>query len=199
MELVLPLRVRPQPVPHLNAGGDCGPCVLAGLLGWSVPDVYARLREEKVGEIGYHDMLRLLRAHPELFDRLVEPPMGWSVYEVWRAWGQAAHFQASDWFRYVRMGMEAGYYGIANVAFRKDGPNGPGADHWVLLCGTRERRPAAGESGRIWQEVLVSCSAKSSPDEEWVDAHDFLRERGGFNLFLVHLAPAGANEKLARG
>jgi hypothetical protein len=192
-QVVLPLRVRPQPVPHLNPGGDCGACVLAGLLGLEPAQVYERLCAGKVESIGYPEMQRLLRAHPELFDRAVwEAPLGWPVYDIQRAFGAPAHLQGSAWFAYVRMAIDAGYYGIANVDFRRGGTTGYGPDHWVLICGARLRPPPPGESGRVWQEVLVSCSAKSSPDEEWVDAHDFLRERGGFNLLLARPRGGGA-------
>lgn len=185
-EVVLPLRVRPQPQPHFNVGGDCGACVLAGLLGWTVDEVYALICDGKVDSIGYSEMQRILRAHPGLLDRTIwEAPLGWPLYDMQRAFGAPAHLQGSPWFAYVRMAIDAGYYGIANVDFHKRGALGHGPDHWVLICGARLRSPPPGESGRVWQDVLVSCSAKSSPDEEWVDAHYFLRERGGFNLLLA--------------
>lgn len=44
-ESVLPLRVVPQPTPDVCAGGDC---VLAGLTGLEVPEVYQRIRDGKV-------------------------------------------------------------------------------------------------------------------------------------------------------
>lgn len=184
-ESVLPLRVVPQPSPDVCAGGDCGACVLAGLTGLEVPEVYRRLHDGKVQTFDQGAMGRALH-EPDFFDRCVEAPIGWPVNHVWAAWGMQPHHQNIEWFRYVRMGLDAGYYGVACVDFRKAGPLGMGTDHWVLLCGYRERRPSPGSGGgRVFTELLVSCSARSSPAEEWVDSHDFLRERGGFNLCLV--------------
>src|SRR5689334_6626626 len=112
--MVLPRRVRPQPTPNLNPGGDCGPCVLAGILGWEVPEIYARLRGGRVETIGYADMSTLLlsardAAGEYLFDRtVVDPPLCWETYETQRAFGQPAHLQGSAWFAYVRMAIDAG-------------------------------------------------------------------------------------------
>lgn len=191
-ERVLPIRVVPQPVPFVVDAGDCGACVLAGLTGLDVADVYARLRDGKAQTFGQHEMGRAL-LDPEFFDRCVDAPIGWQINAVYAAWGAQPHHQNIEWFRYVRMGLDAGYYGVACVDSSKSGPLGVGTDHWVLLCGYRERRPAPGSGGgRIFTELLVSCSARSSPDEEWVDSHDFLRERGGFNLRMVRPTQARA-------
>jgi hypothetical protein len=65
------------------------------------------------------------------------------------------------------------------------GPLGRGPDHWVLICGARLRGPGDDRPGRVYQEVLVSDSARSTAGESWVDAHDLLRDRGGFNLLLA--------------
>lgn len=41
-KLILPLRVVPQPIPAIYVEGDCGACVLAGLLGIGIQEVYKR-------------------------------------------------------------------------------------------------------------------------------------------------------------
>lgn len=184
-EVMLPRRVRPQPQPHLNPGGDCGPCVLAGLLGWEVSAVYERLRGGKVGSLQWYEMRDALWAAGDLFDRIVEDPPIWLARAVdLRTFGNPVHLHTTAWFNYVRLAVDAGYYALAPVSFRKLGPTGPGSDHWVLLCGVREIDPPPG-GGLVHQQVLVSCSAKSTPAEEWVEAGDFLRERGGGNLLLA--------------
>jgi hypothetical protein len=38
--VILPRRVKPQPVPGIVEGGDCGACVLGGLFDLSVEEVY---------------------------------------------------------------------------------------------------------------------------------------------------------------
>ena len=59
----------------------------------------------------------------------------------------------------------------------------------MLLCGARSWVEwtdfEGGSRGKPVQQVLVSCSARSTPDEEWVDAREFLRERGGFSTIYA--------------
>lgn len=118
-----------------------------------------------------------------LFDRIVVSHPTWPVTDALSTWGATSIQQSYDWFLYVRMALDAGYYGLAMVDFRKCGLFGQGPDHWVLLCGAREVFDATKKCTN-W-EVMVSCSAKASPDEEWVGVGDFLKDRGGFNLFLA--------------
>jgi len=194
MEITLPRRVVPQPQPHLNSGGDCGPCVLGGLLGWDPFRVYSEFCEGKIQSINYHNMhLALREAHGRgLLDRvLVDAPI-W--LQPWMsslaAWGPHSNLHSIQWFHYIRLGLDAGHYGIANVDSTKSGAFGPGPNHWVLLCGARDVTVSLDVPGafRIDHQVLVSCSAASTPDEEWVDVNDFLRERGGFNVMLARPA-----------
>lgn len=189
--IVLTRRVCPQPVPHLNPGGDCGACVLAGLLEWSIPDVYQRLLGGAVEPVNRDDMRRALWSGYSLglVDRIADDaPLCWEVYDPHRTFGSPAHLQGGPWFAYVRMALDAGYYGLAEVDHRRGGPLGQGKDHWVLICGAREVPPPP-PGGAVAQDVLVSCSSKSTPDEEWVDARAFLRDRGGFNLLLARPTP----------
>ena len=91
--------------------------------------------------------------------------------------------EALAWFNYVRMGIDAGYYGLALVDFKRQG--GPDTDHWVMLCGARTL-PLPPDGGLIKGDVLVSCSARSSGmRDEWVDARDFLKHRGGYDVLFV--------------
>ncbi len=204
-EVVLPRRVAKQPTPNLNQGGDCGPCVLAGILGRSSPKaVYDEHFDGKPCSLGYGEMQRLLRVHRSSkdLDRIIEHPPNWlgggGEYSAWLgSFGWAAWRMHEPWFRYVQMAFEAGYYGLAQVDSTKTGgdANG-GTDHWILLCGARSwvewtDHPEGHSSGKPVAQVLVSCSARSTPDEEWVDARAFLRERGGFSTLFAR--PAGGH------
>jgi hypothetical protein len=198
-EVVLPKRVIQQPVPNVQPGGDCGACVIAGLTGLAVPEVYERFEcwKRYFGEtmeqalarreptLGWHEMVSLLHqglAHDAgFFDRTITDVAFWPCeIEMIMQYGRPSVNMALEWFAYLRMGLDAGYYAIANVDHGKKG--GP-ADHWILIAGAREVWPE--ESGVIHQQLLVSCSSRSTPDEEWVNAHDFLKERGGFNLLFA--------------
>lgn len=190
-EVVLPLRVVPQPQPHLNPGGDCSACVIAGLLGLSVEEVYVKLGDGAPTGLTYYCRKRILERAQKMgiVDRLVfAVPLWPSAMGGHLPFGPSGHLAAREWFDYVRMAIDAGYYGIASVQFEKTGASfnvPPETNHAVLLCGVRERAVPVALGHRIDSEVLVSCSSKSSPDLEWVEVQEFLAQRGGYNIQLV--------------
>lgn len=190
-ERILQRRVIRQPSLGIVPGGDCGACVLGGALGISVERVYDELQEKR-HSISHGEMSRLLRVAcmHDLADRCIDEPAEWrsSYTRLHGAFGHGAHLEAMPWFAYVRMAIEAGYYGIAQVDFaRNAGEAKGGPDHWVLICGARYVSiPPAKVPGAYHTEhkILVSCSA-GNVDGEWVEAWDFLRHRGGYNLLFV--------------
>ncbi len=193
---ILPRRSLRQPVPFAYSRGDCGACVLGGLLGLDVHVVYSALIGE-VKSIGFLDMERALNAArgEGLIDRLITAMPLWPAdVPAWTmAFGLPSWYQGLHWFAYVRLALDAGYYAIACVDHGRHGPFAGGPDHWVLLVGVRDRWEEKTDSdGNLYEvgqhELLVSCSSTSTPDEEWVEAHDFLRDRGGFNLLLARPA-----------
>lgn len=189
-ETVLPRRVVPQPVPDLHPGGDCGACVLGGALGLGAAEVYSRLESKGITHKG--EMQRLLRVAVwrGLADRMIETSAEFrGDSRHWPAFGAPAFMESLAWFNYVRMAIDAGYYGLAMVDFKRGG--GPDTDHWVLICGARTEGAVSGKT--ITGEVLVSCSARSTAGrDEWVEARDFLRNRGGYDVLFVRPAPAPA-------
>lgn len=187
-ETVLPRRVRPQPSPALVPGGDCGACVLGGALDLDVARVYADIKG-KVESVSFWEMQRMLRvaAMNGLADRIIEEPAEWRSVSglAHAAFGRPAYFESLSWFNYVRMAVDAGYYGLAMVNHARQGVESHGTDHWVLICGARCAELRSGDT--ITGDVLVSCSARGG-SEEWVEARDFLKNRGGYNLLLVRPA-----------
>lgn len=186
--VVLPRRVVPQPRPFLVEGGDCGACVLAGALGLTVPEVYARTVEAWWGKRQSLNEDVVARAVTEaardgVADRAVTRPAHWTVEDRWATWGACASRQWQPWAEYLRMAFDAGYYGLACVSMDGLGSNAAGPDHWVLLCGWRP-----GQDGTVLDEVLVSCSARH-PEGRWIRARDFLARQGGFNALLVRPVP----------
>ncbi len=191
MEIVLPLRVVPQPTPNLQEGGDCGACVLGGLLGREVAGIYKMFQGGTCKSFHWremHDALLHSRAIG-LLDRVITDVPCWlaDFHPTLAAWGLPSTSQSIAWFDYVTMAFDAGYYGLAMVDIFKKGYSGAGTNHWVMLVGARHRRePFANDSGaRIYHELLVSCSSRTTPVEEWVECTDFLAQRGGFNLLLA--------------
>lgn len=187
-QVILPRRVVPQPTPNIFPAGDCGACVFGGLVAISPAEVYRRFHDDKRSSLSWFEMRSALhQADGELLDRInVDPPMLWPpCHESQLTFGMPALNQALGWFSFARMAIDAGYYGLAEVDYAK---TGRAPDHWVLLCGHREVWPARNEGGPIHPQLLVSCSARSSPDEEWVNVHDFLEKRGGFHAFWARPA-----------
>lgn len=187
-EVLATRRVVQQPLPHLHPGGDCGACVLAGVLGLSVAEAYQAANRPVADGFDWYRMreaLFHLQAHGHL-DRIIVDIPTWqgTAIQGQMFWGNPSWSQSLQWFAYVRMALDAGYYGIGCVNHAKLGP-GHHPDHFVLIAGAREVWPDGDEGGAIHKEILVSCSSRSTPDEEWVDVHDFLKTRGGFNLFLA--------------
>lgn len=196
-EIVLPRRVVPQPQPFITKGGDCGACVLGGLLGLTVGEVYDRTRpEDRSFCRPIFESLLMIAKIEGLLDRLILDVPIWFQRKATMSFGLQGHMAFTEWFSYVRMAIEAGYYGICEVSFDQEGPQGkypPETDHVVLICGVREVQiPLETMKGcsRTDCEILVSCSARSSPDEEWVEVQSFLSNRGGYNIMLAR--PAGA-------
>lgn len=201
----LPRRVIQQPTPDIFSGGDCGACVLGGLLEMSLADVYAKLQKEqsdgKVRSFEHYSMIEALRRAKydlQRVDKYIEEMPQWTpVSESFRAFGNPSWMNSGAWWKYLTMALEAGYYAITTVVSSRKGPLAGGTDHWVMLCGTRVHyMPHEYENDGVKNksevgsfEVLVSCSSRKTPAEEWVECGDFLRERGGFFLFLVKPKP----------
>lgn len=192
-EVVLPRRVVPQPDPAFVKGGDCGACVLAGLLDISVQRVYDEIyggHRDALSRPEYEQVLRRIEYGGWLDRTITDVPI-WVQRRMNLPFGNVGHLSFPEWFSYVRMAVDAGYYGIASVVYGRTGVGTqvpPATDHVVLICGVRtvdvplERMPG---TTRLDQEVLVSCSAKATPPEEWVEVKEFLATRGGYNVMLV--------------
>lgn len=199
-EIVLPRRVKLQPTPEIVGGGDCGACVYGGLFDLPLERVYDEIREER-HSIDFWEMGRMLRVAESkgLADRILDEPVeipqrlvggGLDVF------GKPAYLAAHAWHRYVQMAVDAGYYGLCQVDYDRKGLDGNGSNHWVLICGARigvkwtyeDRGGTLGVvgSGKYIMDVLVSCSARATGGrDEWVDAADFLKYRGGYNILFA--------------
>ena len=176
-EIVLVRRSLLQPHPHIYSGGDCGACSLGGALGISVQAVYERFDSGGITNEG--EMARCLRCSVSsgLADRMIDTPTEWPDSRYLRSFGSPAQHEYVPWFNYVRMAIDAGYYGLAKVDYK--GTGGPDTNHWVLICGARSdglaRNPLTGQ-------VLVSCSTQG---DNWYEARDFLTRKGGYDVRFV--------------
>lgn len=197
-KVILPRRSLPQPSPAVYPGGDCGACVIAGVLGISIEKAYA-LQDRDERPEGHKDEPRPFSwtrmghalhcwGHDKLTDGVLDQTPIWP-WEAWRnnmPWGLVSWQQNMAWWNYVRMGLLGGFYGVVQMDL--DG-RGPGSDHnhWQLICGARLNfvpDPKKDGTGRYDQDILISCSARH-PEGKWYDSRLFLRERGGFNVIMV--------------
>lgn len=193
-EVVLPRRVKPQPSPALYPAGDCGACVLGGVLDLEVSDVYAKFqRDGKIEPFSHMEIKQACyRAQADgRLDRLITDVPRWPAPDSLIAFGEGSWMRSLEWFQYIRMAIDAGYYALCAVNSEAGGPFHPAStDHFVMLVGarTREDWPEGQKFGRMHQELLVSCSSTSRPSSGWVAVHDFLRDRGGYNAILARPA-----------
>lgn len=192
-EIILPRRVPRQPMPKVNAGGDCGACVLSALTGLSVADVYAKGRDDgKISPFAWPEMISALNnLRAEYFSHIVVSCPNW-ITSVFRApFGFEAAQMNLEWFDYVRVAIEAGYYAICEVRMdghREHALGYQDTNHWVALCGVRVRREQNKHIPEAWNiltEVLVSDSSLTQPPERWEDSMGFLRNFGGFQPLLA--------------
>ena len=204
MEVILGSRVIKQPLPMINDGGDCGACIIGGLLNYlkgsdsdKVQSVYDIYFEQQAKSITYPGMITALyraQAHGHIREILSDVPT-WYSYSGTAQWGSPGWSMHLEWFMYMKMAIRAGYYGLAMVTSEGQGFESE-IDHWVLICGFREREvpnpntknskdPVLRKSKIITQEILISNSSSKAEDEYWIDAREFLKQFGGYNTILV--------------
>ena len=196
--VVLPRRAFPQPMPSISGNGDCSACAISGMLGLKggPVELYAMYPEEacvkKPGDtpksFSWYEARQVIcnAAQDGLLSDYLDAAPLWIPNYGNGYYGAPGFMMALEWYRYLRMALQAGYYALANVVHGKTAPIDP-PDHAVLLVGARTRWAEGvlpgSKSGHF--EVLVSCSSTRTPDEEWVDVHKFLRDRGGYNIYLA--------------
>jgi hypothetical protein len=191
-EKILPRRVPRNPQPRIYHGGDCGACCLSGVTDLAAAAVYEELRDDKkINAFSQPDMRSALSEAEgnELLQNIVVDSPNW-IGQVYRApFGYNACQMSLEWFGYIRMAIEAGYYGIAEVkthgAADKDKRD---TDHWCMICGVRVRHEKSAAVEGAWtivQEILISDSCLTMPAEHWEEVNAFLRDFGGFDCFLV--------------
>ncbi len=202
-EVVLPRRVLKQPRPPIRGEGDCAACAFGGILGWKdVEEVYDRAGDV-ANRFEMWSALSGLRGEGEVDAFLADTPLWVPVmHSLGMPWGLASWDVPLQWFAYVRMGLEAGYYALTSVIHDRRGPVDlekgrlyyGKTDHAVMIVGARAYwvEGHVKKSRRQITEVLVSCSARSSPDLEWVDVHEFLAERGGYGVVMIR--PGGSDD-----
>lgn len=193
MNIVLPRRVPKNPTPQVYAGGDCGPCCVSGITGIPVADVYGWNDESKDKPEAFswwamRGVLWKLVSHGKLVEVIDSVPMFASNPASSLMWGYPGWTMNQGWFDWIKLAIGAGYYGVAQIDSQKRGPFSPdgfgvAGDHWVMIVGVR--RVVPDKPGMIAQDVLVSNSSRSAPDEEWVPHHEFLSRWGGYNVMLV--------------
>ena len=101
-EVTLPRRAHAQPSPNRVAVGDCGACALGGLMGLSVDEAYALVRDGAPRSIGWPEMSEAVRAaaaRGRLSRAMTDVPI-WpgAVPSMCMAWGLTAPWQGHAWW-----------------------------------------------------------------------------------------------------
>jgi len=202
-KLVLPRRVIKQPLPHINEGGDCGACVLNGLINLDgsererVAKIYVsfcKSEPKSISQPRMLDILQGLRSGGVIEDFIHDVPI-WPQPRSMAQFGSPGWAMALEWYNYIQMALRAGYYGVAMVTSAGRGDRAE-LDHWVLICGFRQREipnphtrnskdPKMRAATIITQEILISNSSNHAKDERWIKTRDFLKRYGGYNAILV--------------
>ncbi len=119
-ELRLPRLPHPQPSQTLHQGGDCGACVIGGLLGLPVPEVYQRYSTTKEGAPEHFNPVSTRQAlQKALCERLlkriaVEIPW-FQVPLSLENHGPAGWTMLLGWYERLAMAIDGGYYGVAGT------------------------------------------------------------------------------------
>jgi len=162
-EISLSRRPPKNPIPSLNDGGDCGACVLAGILNISIEKAYDLHRSgeyyggkpiPKVSCFNFHSMIRTLESltndlgHKDESETFLEHcvtdiPL-WTIDQLHEisgvSFGVSGAMQYSPWCNMVRAMLAGGYYGICQVydGGHKVLNNSYGiTNHWIMIAGWR--------------------------------------------------------------
>ena len=190
-QVVLPKRVVQQPKPQIHKGGDCAACVLAGLVGMTVEEIYTDVYEQELDKVRAPSWIEMVRYLTKLYydgelDRFITDTPYWSSNDAQRTFGDTFARQSSEWFKYVVMALDAGYYGLLNYSFDGKGPHSY-PDHFVMVVGARAKsKKIRNKAGwRVEQSLLISCSSSKTKAEFWVTLGRLARDHGGFNIMLA--------------
>jgi len=196
--LLLKKRSTYNPKPFIIEGGDCGACALGGLFDMKVKDVYDYLYDEP-RSFSYLDIHKFLSNKKEegkcdFMDDL--PKLGYDEYRpYYMQFGLPSHNFTLPWYKRVKERLDDGYIGICSVNFKLNGHIEGMTDHWVLIVGYEVLKKfrtmkVDGEDypyDYAQDNVIVSCSAHSTPELQFVNKFDFLKYRGGWNAMFVRI------------
>lgn len=191
-EVILPRSALPQPKPNIVLHGDCGACVLGGLA--NITHMVAYLTAHAVPcAFSFDDMAQALASLQDerLLDRVVEDSPCWiqPLHQAHCGFGFTSLSQAPMWYDYVRLALDAGYYGLCTISYdpvaTKPSDTYFSTNHWVLIKGCRFRWVPMDLGRRGVEEILVSCSNKG---DYWIAVREFARLHGGMNILLARPA-----------
>ena len=111
-----------QPSPSIVDGGDCGACVLAGVFNLTVEEAYDDLLGKR-DAVSYQEMHGAIYEshHRKLCTDFVDEVPLWinAVSNSRLNVGAPSWMMSLQWFDYIKMAIQAGYYGVASVDFDK--------------------------------------------------------------------------------
>ncbi len=207
--IYLPNKVPKNYEQSLNSGGDCGACVIAGLLGISIEQAYEYHKSgtyhggEPIPKIHSfcrssmrdtldnlqpknHGLIEHVVKHAPIFPLAAHKELG-------MPFGLMGNLQFGAWTDYVRAMLSGGYYGIAQVynnGHNENSLNEHGmTNHWVMIKGWRmqwyrdPKDKTSTSGGMAIEEICISNSSRNSEHEQWIYVGDFLGLWGGFDAY----------------
>lgn len=199
-EIILERRSLSQPSPYIVNGGDCGACVLSGLLNISVKEAYTLHQVPdnmpKEHPFSLYTMKKTLEMLSPPFSSnfihtVTEIPI-WPfdyLLPTQSSFGLLGLTMFCSWKNYLIAMLHGGFYGVTQVFnnghFQLNHDNSvnayPLTNHWVIICGWRNAKI----NNSFEDQILISNSASNSPKEEWIEIQHFLKHWGGFNCMYV--------------
>lgn len=185
IEVVLDRRCILQPKPAFHVSGDSGACVLASILGSDPQDIYDQFIGS-VRPLSRDDVIYVLQKADtdNLIDRLVTATPHWALPEFRLSYGYTSWQLSDEWFDYVRMALDAGYYGLAELNDRHRGPRNGGSS-WAMFVGIRETRKPPSRRGARFEQVKREVLVSTPKFDKWIDVSPLLKYQGGYNVILV--------------
>jgi hypothetical protein len=188
LKMILPITARPHE--GINAGGDCGPCCLAGITGLSVREIYEKYLTRIDGTC-YEDIITAcwkLRFADKIQYHTTELPVNKKSHDPeYQIFGNPSWENFREWSLHVNDMFLRGYVGIAQV--HQNG-NAMGDrkhqwyhNHWVLIKGI----DGIEEGRKINMDELkvhISCPTFGEYTKEPLE---FLMNYGGYNPIWIML------------
>lgn len=190
--MILPISAKPHE--GINAGGDCGPCCLAGITGLPVREIFEKYFG-RIDGMSYPDVYETcwkLKIDGKIQHLHTELPLPQKLADAeYQTFGYPSWENFRGWSIHVFDQLLTGYVGVAQVHQNGDAMGDRKhqwyTNHWVLIKGISGVRFEEGSHQRkidIDQlQVHISCPTLGEYTKRPIE---FLMNYGGYNPIWVY-------------